>query len=275
MYRKDGINARSSKSGKDSCIACLDELQPSQPHFKAPCGHMYCKECGVNLVASYTSREPFYPLRCCNIPIPQNQVQPILSSAQFDELQQRDKEYRTPVRRRVYCPNTSCKQFIKVGKIASYMFVIGKIKCPTCASLICTKCKQLAHNRGKCGGERVSTIKFEALVKKKGWQRCQKCYRVVEKTGGCSHMTCVCGYEFCYRCGTGFRGRTCKHFPRWFLGTIFSWLLMLSFTCTCIISGETSPNIELGECVWRCQVICPLATDTYQLVSAALCSDTS
>lgn len=205
------MKERDTKSKKDACTACFDAIQPRQPHFKAPCGHMYCKDCGVKFVTSYTSEEPLYPFRCCHVPIPQNVVRPILSSAQFDALLQRDKEYRTPVRRRIYCPNTSCKQFIKVGKIALCLFITRKIKCSSCASCICTKCRQLAHKGSKCDGQRVNTIKFEALVRKKGWQKCQKCHRVVEKTGGCLHMTCVCGYDFCYRCGPGPRGKACKH----------------------------------------------------------------
>ena len=29
---------------------------------------------------------------------------------------------------------------------------------------------------------------------------CKQCYRVIEKDGGCNHMTCVCGYHFCWLC---------------------------------------------------------------------------
>lgn len=32
-------------------------------------------------------------------------------------------------------------------------------------------------------------------------QRCRKCKAYVEKNGGCNHMTCRCGHEFCWRCG--------------------------------------------------------------------------
>lgn len=29
---------------------------------------------------------------------------------------------------------------------------------------------------------------------------CPKCFRPIEKRGGCAHMKCVCGYSFCWRC---------------------------------------------------------------------------
>ena len=30
------------------------------------------------------------------------------------------------------------------------------------------------------------------------------CHFWVERQSGCSHMTCRCGYEFCYKCGDAY-----------------------------------------------------------------------
>ncbi|KAF9441144.1 hypothetical protein P691DRAFT_739860 [Macrolepiota fuliginosa MF-IS2] len=84
------------------------------------------------------------------------------------------------------------------------------MKCPTCLSWICIKCKEFMHPGSRCGDDNVNTVRFEALVKEKGWKCCKKCRRVVERTQGCLHMTCLCGYEFCYRCGAG-SGSKCVH----------------------------------------------------------------
>lgn len=32
-------------------------------------------------------------------------------------------------------------------------------------------------------------------------KQCPSCKFWVEKNKGCDHMTCRCGYEFCFRCG--------------------------------------------------------------------------
>ena len=40
-------------------------------------------------------------------------------------------------------------------------------------------------------------------------QRCSRCKYWVEKNDGCNHMTCRCGYEFCYICGDKYR--ECEH----------------------------------------------------------------
>jgi hypothetical protein len=33
-------------------------------------------------------------------------------------------------------------------------------------------------------------------------KRCQRCGNGIERVSGCSHMTCRCGYEFCFNCGS-------------------------------------------------------------------------
>lgn len=35
-------------------------------------------------------------------------------------------------------------------------------------------------------------------------KRCPECGRVIEKSEGCNHMTCLCGAHFCWKCGKSF-----------------------------------------------------------------------
>nr|GFB34620.1 probable E3 ubiquitin-protein ligase RNF217 [Tanacetum cinerariifolium] len=39
------------------------------------------------------------------------------------------------------------------------------------------------------------------LAKNKKWRRCPSCKFYVERTDGCLHISCRCGYHFCYGCG--------------------------------------------------------------------------
>ena len=41
---------------------------------------------------------------------------------------------------------------------------------------------------------------FINLVRNGLFKNCPNCKKIVERTSGCHHMTCVCGYEFCYLC---------------------------------------------------------------------------
>ena len=43
-----------------------------------------------------------------------------------------------------------------------------------------------------------------------GGKRCTKCKFIVVKNEGCDHMTCRCGYEFCYVCGGKYQRCKCE-----------------------------------------------------------------
>jgi len=91
------------------------------------------------------------------------------------------------------------------------------IQCPTCAISSCQFCRNLwskgtaNHNYATCDAYQRQLEKLElddarALNK---WKksaatqvcRSETCNNVIEKDGGCIHMTCRCGYQFCWVCG--------------------------------------------------------------------------
>ena len=39
------------------------------------------------------------------------------------------------------------------------------------------------------------------VAKLEGWMRCSRCQTFVSLKHGCNHITCFCGFEFCYECG--------------------------------------------------------------------------
>ncbi|WDK11211.1 IBR domain-containing protein [Colletotrichum graminicola] len=46
---------------------------------------------------------------------------------------------------------------------------------------------------------------------------CPRCRRIIELAAGCHHMTCPCGYEFCFQCGGAWHGgctRGCGLYPQ-------------------------------------------------------------
>ena len=42
-----------------------------------------------------------------------------------------------------------------------------------------------------------------------GAKRCTRCKYWVHKNEGCDHMTCRCGYQFCYVCGGKYQDCDC------------------------------------------------------------------
>jgi len=85
--------------------------------------------------------------------------------------------------------------------------------CWRCTEKICILCGQTSHgegNEGKC--ESMHESKIIAMAKEnKKWTRCTKCRYVLERIDGCDHMTCKCGAQFCFKCGSmPHCGSTCK-----------------------------------------------------------------
>ncbi len=39
------------------------------------------------------------------------------------------------------------------------------------------------------------------LAEQQKWKACGMCGALVGRTRGCNHMRCICGHEYCYKCG--------------------------------------------------------------------------
>lgn len=80
------------------------------------------------------------------------------------------------------------------------------VTCEVCHHPYCLRCSGDPHRPATCDDMRSwrrycsaegANIAF-ILVRTK---RCPKCHRDIEKNGGCNHMTCKCGHQFCWVCG--------------------------------------------------------------------------
>ena len=86
-----------------------------------------------------------------------------------------------------------------------------------CGMRMCWICHQEAHAPLHCIHlERWAKFaNIEALEslntawEKKHTKVCPSCHKNIEKNGGCNHMTCTCGYEFCWICGERWGSSKC------------------------------------------------------------------
>jgi hypothetical protein len=107
--------------------------------------------------------------------------------------------------------------------------------CNSCSGKFCSKCLMKAHI-GHCDDSYAVY-----LWNKLNYKRCQQCRVFIEKNQGCNHITCRCGYQFCYVCGEPW---SMIHFEphdengRVSNGQLLSEVSDSSIRCwTCIISG--------------------------------------
>ncbi|GAP89465.1 putative IBR finger domain protein [Rosellinia necatrix] len=184
-----------------SCEACGEPK-----HFaalsRAPCQHEYCRQCLSRLFQDAMVDESLFPPRCCKQPIPLDKSQLFLDANVARQFRQKAVELATP--NRTYCHNTDCAAFIPPANCRHTTATCGE-----CRGQTCTACKGAWH-AGDCpNDEQLQQV--IRLAREQGWQRCQNCWGMVELNTGCNHMTCRCGFQFCYVCGTRWKACGCDH----------------------------------------------------------------
>lgn len=82
----------------------------------------------------------------------------------------------------------------------------GPGSCSRCQQELCFVCRSESHPGMSCQQYQYTQSKFtDAITKfcrKMKWMRCFECGHVIEKKVGCNHITCYCGAQFCYLCGS-------------------------------------------------------------------------
>lgn len=107
-------------------------------------------------------------------------------------------EYSTPIENRYYCPIPDCGLFVRTNT-ADLAF--RRATCPR-NHLTCVDCRQKAHDDAiQCVKNKDMEL-VQKLAQEEGWRRCYRCHTMVEHENACRHMTCRCGAEFCYVCGS-------------------------------------------------------------------------
>lgn len=72
-----------------------------------------------------------------------------------------------------------------------------------CGYSICNECHNEAHHPLNCKQYLYFKDEFEMgfeVNKVCMGKRCPGCRKFIEKNGGCNHMKCICGMQFCWRC---------------------------------------------------------------------------
>jgi len=205
------------------CAVCLEENDMGDM-MQVPCTHWYCRQhlrgklhrsidaiitgpCRTDAVldaleAAYNTRRPF---RCCHEIVPIDNLGDLLT-ADFSNSY-RDLLEESSATNPIYCSNRNCSNFIP----AAHAQGPDLMNCRRCGSGTCRHCRDRAHEGRECIAD-VGTQQARALAEAHGWQACPNCAHMVEKSQGCLHMTCRCGTQFCYACGSLYRQcpRTCR-----------------------------------------------------------------
>lgn len=168
-------------SQPEVCTSCREVCSEI---FKTQCSHFYCKNCLIRMVTKSLQDESLFPPQCCHNPIKGSGMKKMIGAALVQEQKKRATELSDPDR--TYCSDLTCSRYISPTTKFWPAFIsntVGTCKCGVCT---CRKCKRGAHG-GRCLSQLDKSL--EKLMKRKRWQRCTKCGRVIELQEGCPHIT--------------------------------------------------------------------------------------
>jgi len=200
---------RSQHQVKDgeTCPVCYDTID--QPHRLA-CGHAYCNGCLHHFLLTASDTKQF-PLACigdegkCSLLIPLPVIQRFLLPAQFKHLLEVsfcDHLAHNPEKFR-YCNTPDCPEIYSLESDSGG----GVFKCRSCFVSVCVSCGE-DHDGFSCEEWKIHRDPETQERLLEGWaegnndvKKCPRCKILIEKNGGCNHMTCPkCKVHICWRC---------------------------------------------------------------------------
>lgn len=178
------------------------------------CGHRLCRQCMGRILElnSKPALELHFPIKCpfsdrCDELIALQDVESCVPSAAILQgiCEQSALQFVAHNQDRYgFCPGVNCTQILALDSCFA--------SCSKCCGQFCLACKDKDGTKGVPWHEGLTCVEFQALqrdgghellqtwMKEKGIKLCNICGMAVEKNGGCDHMRCRCGFNFCYQC---------------------------------------------------------------------------
>jgi len=163
------------------------------------CGHIFCYDCSGKWAKECASTlTPKCPQLNCPVPVHVNVFQNLLTSSDFNTY------INTLVRTALsgsdmfeWCPNCPSGIFLSERSCTA-------VSCPDCREGWCSLCKLQSHSQLTCEEAKIKQGIDEQennVWKAQNSKQCPKCKVHIQKSQGCSHITCrQCNYQFCWIC---------------------------------------------------------------------------
>ncbi|KAE8712201.1 Zinc finger protein, putative isoform 2 [Hibiscus syriacus] len=225
------LEQNESKTVKETCVICLEDVDSGSMFSVDGCMHRYCFSCMKQLVEVKLLHGmlPKCPHEGCKSELIVDSCRKFMTPKMIETLKQRMKEASIPVTEKVYCPYPRCSTLMSRSEVSEYakdalvgIERSGARKCLKCHGLFCINCKVPWHSSMTCEDYKrknplpAADLKLKSLASMNLWRQCVKCNHMIELSEGCYHMTCRCGNEFCYNCGAEWKNKkaTCSC-PLW------------------------------------------------------------
>ncbi|KAI3861201.1 hypothetical protein MKX03_024555 [Papaver bracteatum] len=165
------------------CSICSDDFRRDGTSATTTCGHLFCDSCWTQYLSVKINEGPgCLKMRCpepsCGVAVDKDKYYSYLLGS-YVENQRTIK----------WCPGPGCEYAVDILPDGSTYDVV----CNSGHSF-CWNCLDDAHRPVDC--DTVGNVTWILANSK----HCPKCKRPIQKYEGCMHMTCFCGFEFCWLC---------------------------------------------------------------------------
>lgn len=181
------------------CGICFEAMDAAQTHVCTDCGARFCLACMGLYIDSkvqdglVTSQHLTCPASACVHVLSESRIQAIASSVTFQKYKTFLKSQAIGVR---YCPSATCSAALQEPRHSRRRHV----KCASCRLESCMRCGQAFHKLPICRGMNMGLHQWKKVYRKDA-RSCPKCMILIEKNGGCPHMTCAhCEHQYCWIC---------------------------------------------------------------------------
>ncbi|CAK62137.1 unnamed protein product (macronuclear) [Paramecium tetraurelia] len=172
----------------NQCPICQEQKEDNS---ELKCKHVFCRKCLEQYLNVKIDEGIVMQIKCpsCLYELSYDEVVSNIEKIKLDKYAKlRTLQYGESDPTLRHCPNKQCELYV----------LLDSKRCQ-CGQEICVDCGNQYHGLSSCDELMDSIFVLDSRQEK--IQRCPKCKIVVQKEGGCNHMTCKrCEYQFCWIC---------------------------------------------------------------------------
>jgi len=198
--------------GEGECLVCC-EIVDGNDCSALRCRHRFCNDCWSSYLKVKITEGEVARINCpalnCKYTVPDQVVQKLVDKEIYEKyIRFVTKTFVEDNAHITWCPAPRCGNAITADMLHG-----TTVKC-RCSFSFCFSCQYEAHAPASCDQVKLWQKKCNDDSETGHWlgantKDCPRCSVLVEKNGGCNHMTCrQCSHEWCWMCNKPWKGHT-------------------------------------------------------------------
>lgn len=193
---------QTNQAERHDCPICLENKEC----YRLSCGHHYCQHCLYASIENALRTRDDNQLKCadasCRHEFTQADYTAIINAgtASAEEKARLCDAVGKLVAERAaerkpgfhHCPTPNCQHYFNNASNER-----AEHTCPDCHQTYCADC--LVHHDPHVACGQAEENDFQQWMAAHA-KICPRCHEAIEKNDGCNHITCPCGYHFCWEC---------------------------------------------------------------------------